>query len=138
MEKVGDAIPHAWGPLQHTNMHWEMGWGAMAPPNFHPRQGIGMHPLLSVGVLVPVPTLSFGVPAGLGVQECEQWSEHSPSIPAQLSSAALRESWPETDPQQEGTAPEPWGHQGVPREEGKPWWHPGHATAQDGAQGKAP
>lgn len=116
--------------------------GHGTPPTSTPGRELGcthsLAPLLSVGIPRPVPTLSFRVSAGLGVQECEHWSEHSPSIPAQLSSAALRESWPETDPQQEGTAPEPWGHQGVLREAGKPWWHPGHATAQDGAQGKAP
>lgn len=52
--KVGHAIPQGWG----LSMQWEMGWGTMAPPNFHPRQGIGMSSLLSIGVPIPLPTLS--------------------------------------------------------------------------------
>lgn len=75
--KVGDAIPQGWG----LSMQWEMGWGTMAPPNFHPRQGIGMYPLLSIGVPMPLPTLSSGGLCSLGMQD---WNEHGPSTPKQL------------------------------------------------------
>lgn len=61
---------------------------------------------------LPLASLSQGPLAGLGVFERGHRSKRGPGIPTRLISVAatLRQTWPASDPRQEGTAPKPWGH----------------------------